>query len=82
MKLKRIQDSKNLKSKTVLVRIDCNVPVVNGRIDKAESFRLERVVPTIKLLVQRGARVVLLGHRGRPDGKKVASLTLEPIALM
>lgn len=80
MKLRSIRSVKNLKGKTVLLRADFNVPVTNGHVDAAESFRLERVLPTIQLLLKRGARVIILSHRGRPDGKVREDLRLEPVA--
>lgn len=80
MELRSIREVKNLKGKTVLLRADFNVPVTNGRVDANEDFRLQRVVPTIQFLLKRGARVILLSHRGRPEGEIVASLRLQPIA--
>ncbi len=80
MMLRSIRKLKNLKGKTVLLRADFNVPVTNGRVDASEDFRLERVVPTIKFLLRRGARVIILSHRGRPEGKVREDLRLAPVA--
>ncbi len=80
MRLRSIRQVKNLKGKTVLLRADFNVPVTNERVDATESFRLERAVPTIELLLKRGARVIILSHRGRPEGEIHDDLRLAPIA--
>ena len=66
------------RGKRVLVRVDLNVPVRDGSI--GDSMRIERVAPTILELADRGARVILLSHFGRPKGKVVAGMTLRPIA--
>ncbi|MEJ0061985.1 MAG: phosphoglycerate kinase [Alphaproteobacteria bacterium] len=62
----------------VLLRADLNVPVKNGKI--TDRTRLERLVPTIKYLRDHGARVAILSHFGRPDGKPVPEYSLRPIA--
>jgi len=64
----------------VLVRVDFNVPLRAGRIDKGGDQRLREVAPTIKYLVERGAIVILIAHLGRPDGKIDRKLSLNPIA--
>jgi phosphoglycerate kinase len=71
-------DDFDLRGKRVLVRVDLNVPVRDGSI--GDSMRIERVAPTILELADRGARVVLLSHFGRPKGKVVPGMTLRPIA--
>jgi phosphoglycerate kinase len=61
----------------VLVRCDLNVPVKDGRV--TDATRLDRVVPGLRDLAKRGARVIVLSHFGRPKGPD-AALTLKPIA--
>ena len=67
----------DVSGKRVLVRADLNVPVMNGKV--SDATRLERVVPGLKDLAKRGAKVVVLSHFGRPKGVD-AELSLKPIA--
>jgi phosphoglycerate kinase len=67
----------DVSNKRVLIRVDLNVPMENGRV--TDLTRIERVAPTIKELVQRGAKVVILSHFGRPGGKGVPALSLKAL---
>lgn len=62
----------------VFVRVDFNVPISSGQI--REDYRLRRAVPTIEYLSQRGAKVVLASHLGKPKGTVVPELSLKPVA--
>jgi len=64
--------------KRVLVRVDFNVPMKDGRV--ADATRIERAAPTLTQLADHGARIVVLSHLGRPNGRVVADLSLEPLA--
>tara|TARA_Y100000994_G_scaffold235379_1_gene224985 strand:+ start:324 stop:1514 length:1191 start_codon:yes stop_codon:yes gene_type:complete len=66
------------KDKKVLLRVDLNVPMKNGSI--TESSRIEKIIPTLKLLIEKKAKIIILSHIGRPKGKIVAEMSLEPIS--
>jgi phosphoglycerate kinase len=68
----------DLKAKRVLVRADLNVPVKDGRV--SDATRLERLIPGLQDLAERGARVVVISHFGRPKGGPDAQFSLKPVA--
>jgi phosphoglycerate kinase len=70
-------DAINVSGKRVLVRVDLNVPMKNGMV--TDATRIERVAPTIAELAAKGAKVVVLSHFGRPEGKPVAEMSLRPL---
>ena len=67
-----------LKGKKVLLRVDLNVPIKNGAI--TETSRIKKVIPTIKLLIEKQAKIIILSHIGRPKGKVTKGMSLEPIS--
>jgi phosphoglycerate kinase len=67
-----------LHGKRVLVRVDYNVPIDNGAV--SDDNRIRATIPTLKHLVDAGARVVLVSHLGRPKGKRNDEFTLAPVA--
>ena len=67
-----------LKDKKVLLRVDLNVPMKNGSI--TESSRIEKIIPTIKMLIEKKAKIIILSHIGRPKGKVVEEMSLKPIS--
>ncbi|WP_043345217.1 phosphoglycerate kinase [Methylobacterium sp. B1] len=72
-----LDDAGSLKGKRVLMRVDLNVPMENGRV--TDATRIARVAPTIREVAEQGARVILLAHFGRPKGKREPKDSLEPV---
>ncbi|MCJ8336313.1 MAG: phosphoglycerate kinase [Epibacterium sp.] len=70
-------DDMELAGKTVLTRVDINVPMEDGRV--TDDTRIQRIVPTIKDILAQGGKPVLLAHFGRPKGKVVADMSLQPL---
>jgi len=68
----------DLKGKKVLLRVDLNVPMTNGAI--TETSRIEKIMPTINLLVEKQAKIIIMSHIGRPKGKVVGGMSLKPIS--
>ncbi|MFQ6017266.1 MAG: phosphoglycerate kinase [Kiloniellaceae bacterium] len=71
-------DDLDVAGKRVLVRVDFNVPMRDGRV--RDATRIERSLPTIEELVRRGGRVVLMSHFGRPKGRRIPGMSLHPVA--
>lgn len=66
-----------LGGRRVFIRVDFNVPIENGTV--TDATRIERVLPTLRELLQKGAAVILLAHLGRPKGKVVPQMSLKPV---
>lgn len=76
--MRTLKDLPSLESKRVIIRCDLNVPLDGSRI--TDDGRVVASVPTIKYLVDRGAKVVVISHLGRPEGAPDAKYSLEPVA--
>lgn len=79
--MKRIQDI-DVKEKRVLVRCDFNVPL-SGDFSVLDDFRIKKTIPTIEYLLSQNAKIILMSHLGRPEGKiriQEQNLSLKPIA--
>jgi phosphoglycerate kinase len=74
----RSVDDAEVAGKRVLLRVDLNVPMIDGAV--TDATRIERVLPTIRLLLDRRAKVIVLSHYGRPKGKRVPEMSLRPVA--
>src|SRR6267378_6355640 len=70
-------DDLDVSGKRVLVRVDLNVPMKDGKV--TDATRIERAVPTLRELAAKGAKVIVLSHFGRPDGKRVPEMSLRPL---
>ena len=75
--MKSIKDQADLNQKNILLRLDLNVPLENGAI--TDTTRIDKILPTIKYLLEKNAKIIILSHVGRPKGKVVKELSLEPI---
>ena len=73
----RVQDL-DVRGKRVLLRVDLNLPMKDGAV--TDDTRLVGTLPTIELLRKNGARILIVSHFGRPDGRASESLSLRPIA--
>lgn len=71
-------DQVDIQNKTVIVRVDFNVPMTEGKV--ADNTRILQSLPTIQWLRDQGAKVVLISHLGRPKGQRVAEMSLRPVA--
>jgi len=75
--MKSIKDQVNLNQKKILLRLDLNVPLKNGKI--TDTTRIDKILPTINLLLKHNAKIIILSHIGRPKGKIVNELSLKPV---
>ena len=75
--MRNIQDETNLNQKKVLLRLDLNVPLDNGKI--TDTTRIDKILPTINFLLKSEAKIIILSHVGRPNGKVVNEFSLKPI---
>jgi len=74
----RTLDSADVAGKRVLLRVDLNVPMENGKV--SDATRIERVLPTIREIAEKGGKVILLAHFGRPKGGPDEANSLRPVA--
>ena len=76
--MKSIKKEKNLNGKKILLRLDLNVPLDNGEI--TDTTRIDKIIPTLKFLISQNTKIIILSHVGRPKGKVVNEMSLEPIS--
>lgn len=79
MKLRTLDDLKDIAGKRVLLRVDYNVPVVKGKVGPKEALRLQASLPTLRFLLDRKAKVIIVSHLGRPKGPDRKN-SLKPVA--
>src|ERR1041384_8563336 len=72
----------DLRGKRVFVRVDYNVPMEekDGQMVINDATRIKETLPTLKLLIEKGAKIILAAHLGRPKGKKEPTMSLRPVA--
>ena len=70
-------DDIDVRGKRVLLRADLNVPVKNGVV--TDATRIERLAPTIETLIEKGAKVIVMSHFGRPQGQPDPAYSLRPL---
>ena len=76
-KLRALDKTIALNNTRVLLRVDLNVPIENGKI--ADTTRIDKIIPTINFLLKNNAKIIILSHIGRPKGKMVKELSLKPV---
>ena len=76
---KSIKDLGDIKGKRALVRVDINVPLDENK-NVTDDTRIQAIVPTVNYLKERGAKIILMAHLGRPKGERKPEFSLEPVA--
>ena len=77
--MKSVESLKNIENKNVILRLDLNVPIKDGKI--TDTNRIDKIIPTLNFLVKKKAKIIIISHIGRPNGKIVKELSLEPISV-
>ena len=75
--MRSILNEKSLKKKKILLRLDLNVPLENGKI--SDTTRIDKIIPTLNFLIQQKTKIIIISHVGRPKGKIVKDLSLKPV---
>ena len=75
--MRSIKNEKNLINKLILLRLDLNVPLDQGKI--SDTTRIDKIIPTLNYLMRQKTKIIILSHIGRPKGKIVNELSLKPI---
>ena len=75
--MKSIKEEENINNKKILLRLDLNVPLLEGEI--TDTTRIDKILPTLNFLTSQNAKIIIISHVGRPKGKVVDELSLRPI---
>ena len=75
--MRSIKNEKNLHGKKVLLRLDLNVPLIEGKI--SDTTRINKILPTLKFINKQKTKIIILSHVGRPRGKVLKKFSLKPI---
>ena len=70
--MKSIKEETYLEKKKILLRLDLNVPLLDGKI--ADTTRIDKILPTLNFLISQNAKIIIISHVGRPKGKVVNNL--------
>ena len=76
---KSVKDLGNVQGKRALVRVDVNVPLDADK-NVTDDTRIQAIIPTIRFLQEKGAKIILMAHLGRPKGEWNPEFSLEPVA--
>ncbi len=76
--MRSIKYVENLSEKRILLRLDLNVPIDNGKI--IDTTRIDKILPTLKFLIKQNSKIIILSHIGRPKGKIINKMSLKPIS--
>ena len=77
--MKSIEKLENIENKTVILRLDLNVPIKNDRV--IDTNRIDKIIPTLNFLLKRKAKIIIISHVGRPNGKIIKELSLKPVSM-
>lgn len=79
---KLVVNDLNVRGKRVFMRVDYNVPMEekDGKMVVTDETRIKETLPTLELLIEKGARIILASHLGRPAGKRESTMSLRPVA--
>ncbi len=77
--MKSIENIESIENKSVILRLDLNVPIKNGKIQ--DTNRIDKVIPTLEFLLKKKAKIIIVSHVGRPKGKIVKELSLDLVSL-
>jgi phosphoglycerate kinase len=75
--MRSITEEKNLKNNRILLRLDLKVPINKKRI--TDTTRIDKILPTLNYLINQNSKIIILSHVGRPKGKIISELSLEPV---
>ena len=77
--MKSIENLGNIVNRSIILRLDLNVPIKDGKI--TDSDRIDKIIPTLNFLIKKKAKIIIISHIGRPNGKIVNELSLEPVSI-
>ena len=77
--MKSIENLGNIVNRSIILRLDLNVPLKDGKI--IDTNRIDKIIPTLNFLIKKKAKIIIISHIGRPNGKIVNELSLEPVSI-